>query len=116
MQPEDRIRVVLESMVEAARAIGEFISPADLDDFERDDLIRSAVERKIEILGEGVRRLPEAFISAHPEVPWRAIAGQRNVLAHEYDDIRVDVIWKVASSDTPMLLKQLEDLLDKYAP
>ena len=116
MLPEERIRRTLEQMAQAARDIAEFIADADPDKFESDKLLRSAVERQIEVLGEGARRIPDEFRALHPDIAWRAIAGQRNVLAHEYDDIRIDVIWKVASIDTPALLDKLDKLLAEDLP
>jgi len=116
MQPEERIRRTLEQMAEAARDIADFIRGADPDQFESQKLLRSAVERQIEIIGEGARRIPDDFRALHPEIEWRAIASQRNVVAHEYDDIRIDVIWKVSSIDVPALLLKLEKLLKDYPP
>ena len=111
MRPDERISVTLRQMIEGAQAIGTFLQESDSGDFYSDDMLRSAIERKIEILGEAVRRLPPDYLAAHPEVPWRGVLGQRNVLAHDYDDIRIDVIWTVASVDTPKLLVQLRGLL-----
>jgi uncharacterized protein with HEPN domain len=69
------------------------------------------VERKIEIIGEGARGVSESFQSAHPEVPWSKIIGQRHVLAHDYGRIEHDRIWSVVNVHRPELAQQLERLL-----
>ena len=60
-------------------------------------MLRAAVERNIEIIGEAARRISEELKQEHPEIPWRKIIAQRNVLIHEYDDIDYKQIWEVAT-------------------
>ena len=52
----------------------------------------------------------------HPEIPWQSIIAQRHVLAHEYGDIRQDLIWRVATEHIPILIAQLEALLPPLPP
>ncbi len=75
-----------------------------------------AVERAMEITGEAAARVSAEFRAAHPEVPWRAIIGQRNVLAHKYGEIEQDRIWTVATTDIPHLIGQLEPLIPPLPP
>ena len=56
-------------------------------------MLRAAVERNIEIIGEAARRISDDLKQEHPEIPWRKIIAQRNVLIHEYDDIDYKEIW-----------------------
>ena len=64
-------RVYLWDMLTAARAVVDFVRGHTLAEYEADLLLRSAVERQIEIIGEAARRISKEFQDAHPEIPWR---------------------------------------------
>lgn len=70
-----------------------------------------AVERSIEIIGEAARRVTTEYQDGHPEIPWREIIGQRNILAHEYGQIDHNVLYKTVKEDIPTLISQLQNLL-----
>lgn len=82
------------------------------DDFLTDKTRILAFERSLEIIGEAVGRLDDAFKDAHPDVPWRKIRGLRNIVAHVYWAIDYDVIWDVVTNDIPPLHEQVGQLLD----
>ncbi len=75
-------------------------------------MIQSAVERQLEIIGEAARRITPEFQHSHPEIPWRGIIGLRNILAHEYGEVRLDRVWQIASTRIP----ELVELLDRLIP
>ena len=68
-------------------------------------------EDDLEVVGEAARRVSPAFQAAHPEIPWKLIIGQRNVLAHDYGEILVERLRRVAAERIPELLAQLETVL-----
>jgi uncharacterized protein with HEPN domain len=111
MQPEDRDKAYLWDMLDAARAIQEFVREQTLETYLSNRMMRGAVERYIEIIGEAARRVSEDTRQAHPEIPWRAIVGQRNVLAHEYDEVLDEAIWAIATRRIPELIAILEPIL-----
>src|SRR5436190_214020 len=87
----------LLDMLTAARAVQSFVSGRTIADYETDLLLRSAVERQLEIIGEAVRGLSDGFKAAHTEIPWKPIMAQRHRLAHEYGEIDNLLIWTVAT-------------------
>jgi uncharacterized protein with HEPN domain len=87
MQPEERDPAYLWDMREAAREALQFVDGLDYAGFLANRQVWLAVERELQIVGEAARRVSAAYKAAHPEVPWHAIVGQRNVLVHEYGDI-----------------------------
>lgn len=97
MQPEPKDAAYLWDMLDAARAIHEFVGASSFQDYQADRKLRGAIERHIEIIGEAANRVSPAFRAAHPEVPWQQIIGQRNVLIHEYGEIDDALIWRVAT-------------------
>ena len=76
----------------------EFVRGKTYEDYLSNRMLRGAVERHIEIIGEAARRVSEQTRLAHSEIPWRAIIGQRNVPAHEYDEVLHDAVWGVATA------------------
>jgi uncharacterized protein with HEPN domain len=80
MRPERGDLAFLWDMLDAARAIQEFVAGKKLEEYARDRMMRGAVERHIEIIGEAARNLSESLRGEHPEIPWRTIIAQRNVL------------------------------------
>jgi uncharacterized protein with HEPN domain len=104
-------RVYLWDMLTAARAVVTFTHGRSLAEYESDLLLRSAVERQIEIIGEAARRVSRELQEAHPEIPWRPIQAQRHVLAHDYGEIKHGRIWRVAETHVPELIVQLEPLV-----
>lgn len=104
-------RAYLWDMLTAAKAVVAFVHAKTLDDYLADLLLRSAVERQVEVIGEAARRVSGDFQDAHPEIPWRPIMAQRHVLAHDYGEIKHDRIWRVATEHVPELIVLLEPLV-----
>jgi len=103
-------------MLQAARRLQQFTTDFDREEYLESILIQSAVERQLEILGEAARRLSEAFLQEHPEIPWSDIIGLRNVIAHQYDDLDLQQLWSVVTENIPELIQQLEPLLPDMPP
>ena len=116
MPPEKADEAWLWDMLDAARAISEFIADKTHDDYLANRMLRGAVERHIEIIGKAARHVSETFRQSHPEIPWRSIIGQRNVLAHDYGDIKHDLIWRVVTERVPTLIDMLQELVPEIPP
>jgi uncharacterized protein with HEPN domain len=78
--------------------------------FDGDPLLQVWMVHHLEILGEACRGTTSATRSAHPDVPWAAIVGMRNVLVHDYFGIDLDEVWTTVERDLPRLRAQLEQL------
>ncbi len=76
---------------------------------------QDAVIRQLEIIGEATKRLSLDLRSHHSDVPWRRIAGLRDVLIHDYMGVRLAAVWEVTQTDLPVLQKQIRDILAKLA-
>ncbi len=106
----------LYDMLEAAEKVQHFLKNKTFEDFLKDDMLRSAVERNLEIIGEAARRTSEELKQEHPEIPWRKIIAQRNVLIHEYDDIDYKEIWEVATFHISRLIELIRPLIPPLPP
>lgn len=100
----------LLDILKAARLAVEFKGTLDKSAFLEDLKTQSAILHQLLLLGEAVKRLSEEFRTQYPEVAWRQVAGMRDKLIHEYDQVDLDEVWQTVSADVPRLLDSLEPL------
>lgn len=110
MRPDAEDMARLWDILDAARAILEFTRGSSFEDFLQDRKTRNAVERNLEIIGEAAKRTSAGFRKQCVDIPWNSIIGLRNVLAHEYGEIRHEVIWNIIGDKLVPLIRHLEDL------
>ena len=111
MPLKEREKAYLWDMLDAAQAVEEFVRGKNFEEYLSNRMLRGAVERHVEIIGEAANRFSETTMKEHPEIPWRGIIGQRNVLAHEYDEILHEAIWAIATKRLPELIAALKEML-----
>jgi GDP-L-fucose synthase len=111
--PVSRDRALILDMLQYAQQATRFVQGKTFADYENDDMLRAAIERTIEIVGEAARRVSDEFQEKQAEIPWKLITSQRHVLAHDYGLIKHDRIWRVATIHLPALIAQLETLYRK---
>lgn len=105
-------RALLADVLDAARAIERFRRGLDLDGFRTDELVRSGVERKLEVVGEALNRLSREDPELAAQIPDIArVIGFRNVLAHGYEIVDDEVVWDAITTDLPALTAMVEALL-----
>ena len=112
MLSEDRDIAYIWDILDSAKSILDFIKNKSYTDYLNDKLLRSAVERHLEIIGEAASKISKSFRDDNPDIPWAKIIAQRNVLIHEYGEIQHELIWKVVTFHLPDLISKLE----KYFP
>jgi uncharacterized protein with HEPN domain len=111
MRPE-RTPKALENIQDAAAFILEATEGKRLDDYSRDRLLRNAVERKFEVIGEAVGRLLRNDLDAASRLSQHErIVAFRNVLIHGYDLVDDELVWDTVTSKLPVLLSEVEALL-----
>ena len=111
MAPRDAASII--DIVEAAKLVQSFMRGVDRAEFENDILRQSAVARQLEIIGEAGKRISDEFRHEHREIPWRDMAGMRDVLIHAYDHIDLDLLWTAATESIPALIELVEGLAPK---
>jgi uncharacterized protein with HEPN domain len=105
-------RKSLEDMRRAAAFIMSITAGRTLDGYRTDEMLRSAVERKFEIIGEALNRLDKIDPAVAGQIPQqRQIISFRNVLIHGYDIVDEAVVWQIVQVDLPILKQTVEQLL-----
>jgi uncharacterized protein with HEPN domain len=97
-------RVTLRQIQDAVHRLQTICEGKTKDQLQADWMATAALERFLEIVGEGVKRLPLDLRSRYPAVPWKEIAGTRDRLSHGYDDVNYQVLWDAVQQDLPPLL------------
>jgi len=87
------------------------ISNMDYDSFVRDETLKRAFVRSVEVIGEASKKLPENIKAMQPEIEWRKVSGMRDRLIHDYFGVDYTIVWDVASNKLPDLREKLHDLL-----
>jgi len=106
----------LWDMLEAARGVAASLKDLTLEQYQADENLRLATERRIEIIGEAAGRVSQAVRETNAEIPWRQIIAQRHILAHEYGEIDNELIWAVATTHVPQLITMLENMVPPAPP
>lgn len=105
-------RVYLSHIRDAIDRIDAFTADGH-DRFLQDIMVQDAVIRNLEVIGEAAKGLSEEIRSANPDVPWKQIAGMRDVLIHHYFGVKLETVWQVVIEHLPRLRERVEELIDK---
>jgi uncharacterized protein with HEPN domain len=103
-------RVYLAHILECLRKIARFTADGRIRFFQ-DAMVQDAVLRNFEIIGEAAKRLDDSFRGANPQIPWRALAGLRDVLIHQYEGVDLGRVWTIIAQDLPRLRESISALL-----
>lgn len=105
--------VFLTHILESIELINEYSKDMTLTKFKKNHSLQDAIIRRLGIIGEAVKNLPHHFKSEHQDIPWKQIAGMRDILIHEYFDIDLPLTWKVIKKELPLIKKKLSKILSK---
>ncbi|MBI3967054.1 MAG: DUF86 domain-containing protein [Chloroflexi bacterium] len=108
-------RVYLEHILESIHLIQEW-TVTGRDSLSGDARTQAAVLRRLQTLAESTQRVSDALKSRHPEIDWRAIAGFRNVVVHDYLGIDLDLVWRIVERNLPELGQCVESMLQEIQP
>lgn len=106
-------KVYLDDIAESIEKIEDYTQGKSWSDFANDTKLQDAVLRRLEIIGEAVKHIPDEIKGKYPEVEWKKIAGARDIFAHEYFGVKLERVWDTIVNDLPPLKQQAEKLLSE---
>ncbi len=107
----------LHDMFEAAESIFLFVADLNFETFESVDVVKSAVERKFEIIGEALRQASHQFPGSLDSIPdLRAVIDQRNYIAHGYFEVNPRILWNSIQTDLAKFQNEVKRLIEESCP
>ncbi|ONN27352.1 hypothetical protein XJ44_04230 [Thermosipho affectus] len=103
--------VYLKHILDSMEAILDFVHGKTYNEFLKNRMMWSAVIREMEVIGEATKNLSHKFREKYPEIPWRKMAGMRDVLIHGYFKTDLEAVWKTAVEDIPILKPKIERII-----
>jgi len=105
--------VYLEDILESIERIEVYTHNLSESEFEKNTEKQDAVLRRIEIIGEAVKNISHDTRQKYPEVPWRKMAGMRDVVIHQYFGVSLGMVYRVAIVDLPQIKGRLENIIEE---
>ena len=100
-----------QDILESGAAILSYVQGITCDAFVQDRMRYSAVIREFEIIGEAVGKLSEELKNGYPEIPWQDVKDFRNLLAHEYFGVDLEIVWNTIRDDLPLLMDAVQKIV-----
>lgn len=100
-------------ILEYSKSALEFIKDLSCEDFISDKKAIFATIRALEVVGESSNRISDDLKEKYPALPWIEMRGLRNRMIHNYDDIDYTIIWNVLKNELPVLISQVEEIIDE---
>lgn len=110
--PRD-VGAYLEDILKAIASIALYTKEMTFTDFDKDAKTRDAVVRNLEVIGEAVKRIPDATREAYPNLDWHPAAAMRDFLIHEYPEIDAEAVWDTIQRDLPPFQIGIEKCLNE---
>ena len=102
-----RDRLFLYDIIECCDRVADYVRGVREKEYQLNPMLQDALVRNIEVVGEAVKNLSSEITAAYPDIAWSQIARMRDKIAHHYFRINLDVVWKTATEDLPVLRPQI---------
>jgi uncharacterized protein with HEPN domain len=113
MSAKKNLSLRVEHILDAIGRIQQYTSGLTEESFGTNQMAVDAVIRNFLIIGEAARHIPADVQAKHSEIPWPLMQGMRNVLVHDYEAVKLDIVWKTIQVSLPPLVEPLRKLLEE---
>lgn len=104
-------KLLIEDVIDSIKKIEKYIQHFTKEQFLKSDQLQDAIVRRLEIIGEATKNIPEDVRKTAPEIQWSKISGMRNIIVHDYFGINLERVWETIHKDLPFLKKEMSELL-----
>jgi len=101
------LRLFIEDILESIKLIEKYIRNISKENLDNNQKLKDSIARRLEVIGEAVKNIPDNFRKKYPEVPWKKIAGLRDIIIHTYFNIDLDITWDIIKKDLPDLREKV---------
>lgn len=105
--------IIIADILESIENIEEYTHGMTKEEFLSQKIVKDAVVRNLEIIGEAAKNIPESFRKKHSTIEWKEIVGLRNIIIHKYFGVDYQVIWSIVEKELPTLKKKLLQITGK---
>ena len=112
---ERRDRIILKKVLDEISIAQEMVGDQSLEQFLKSEMLMRAIGMTVINIGELVKNLSENCRRAYPLIPWKAVAGFRDIAAHKYQTLRMEDVYETVQADFPALKAQLEEIMSEEA-
>ena len=107
-------KIFLSHIFESVEIIEKFIHGVSKEKFLKSLQLQDAVIRRLQVVGEAVKNLPPSLKEEYPQIPWKKIAGTRDIIIHEYFGIDLNLVWRIATEFIPELKENVSNILKDF--
>jgi uncharacterized protein with HEPN domain len=102
------INLFIQDILENIKDLESFSKGLTKEEFAKNKLKQNAIIRSLEVIGEAVKNIPDSFREKYPNIPWKDIAGFRDILSHAYFGVNIERVWNIIKIDLPALKEGME--------
>ncbi|QZZ19821.1 DUF86 domain-containing protein [Leptothermofonsia sichuanensis E412] len=107
-----RDKQTLVDILTAIQQILKYVQDINQTQLKQDDEKQAAILYRLIIIGEATKRLSDEFRERYPAIPWRQMAGLRDVVIHDYDELDFNILWNVIHINLPDILPEIQAILE----
>src|SRR3989344_5883077 len=110
---EREVILFLEDILKSIKLIEEYVGNIPKEEFTSNQKLQDSVVRRLEIIGEAVKNIPDSFRKKYPEIEWKEIAGTRDRIIHAYFIVDLNIVWEIIKKDLPKFKKEIKKIISE---